>query len=367
MKVLVTGAHFTPALATIEELKKIEGMEVVYVGRSTTLEGDKTQSVESQVLPSLGVKFISIIAGRLQREFSIYTIPSLLKIPIGFLQAFLIILTEKPDVILSFGGYVAVPLVVLGWLFSIPIIVHEQTLITGLANKISSLFADKIAVSFDLNAFKGEKVVVAGNPIRREIIAKSNDVKLMLPRSGLPTLLIMGGNQGSHVINLAVKECLGQLLKVAQVFHQTGDSKYRDYERLIESGRSGDSGAFRERYKVSKWIGEEYPEILQKADLVVSRAGINSLMEAAILGKPVLIIPIQNKEQKKNAQYFEGLGLAKILPQSKLTGNILLYNIKHMLKDLDNLNEKAKEAKKMIIPNGAKKLALETMLLVSED
>ena len=147
MKILITGAHFTPALAVIEELRKISGVEVIYVGRSTTLEGDKTWSVESEVLSSKSIKFIPIITGRLQRSFTIYTIPSLLKIPIGLLQALFIFFTEKPDVILSFGGYVAVPTVLIGWLWSIPIIIHEQTLVSGLANEISALFADKICLS----------------------------------------------------------------------------------------------------------------------------------------------------------------------------------------------------------------------------
>src|SRR3990167_5082544 len=156
MKILVTGAHFTTAVAVIEELKNLpagrqeqKDIDIVYVGRKTTREGDSSHSVESQVLPQLGVKFISIITGRLQRAFTIYTFSSLLKIPIGFLQSFFILLKEKPDVILSFGGYVAVPLVIAGWLLSIPIIIHEQTLVSGLANTISSFFADKVAVSFE--------------------------------------------------------------------------------------------------------------------------------------------------------------------------------------------------------------------------
>src|SRR3989344_6300272 len=100
IKVLLTGAHFTPAVAVAEELKKYPNVKLVYVGRKTTLEGDKTTSIESKVLPSLGVRFIPIITGRLQREFTIYTIPSLLKIPIGILQALYIILRERPDLVL---------------------------------------------------------------------------------------------------------------------------------------------------------------------------------------------------------------------------------------------------------------------------
>lgn len=369
MKILVTGAHFTPAAATIEELKKMGVLELVYVGRRTTLEGDSTQSIESKVLPSLGVKFIPIIAGRLQRSLTVFTLFSFLKIPIGFLQAFFIVLSEKPDVILSFGGYVAVPIVIVGWLFSIPIIIHEQALVPGLANRISSVFADKIAVSFEGSPFKDEKIILTGLPIRRDIIRISRGVNLSHPRGGLdrhrrlPIILIMGGNQGSHVINLAVEQCLNRLLKLAEVYHQTGDSKHRDFERLERLGKSRGLGILGERYTVKKWIGEEYGEVLQEADLVVSRAGINTLIELALLGKPALLIPIPNVEQNKNAGYFKGLGLVKVLPQSKLSAETLLENIITMLKSLGHLKIKAKEAKKVIVPDAANRLALETMLL----
>lgn len=357
MKILISGAHFTPAVAVIEELKKMEpGVKIVYVGRRTTQEGDKTQSVESKVLPNLGVKFIPIIAGRLQRSFSIYTILSLLKIPIGFIQAIYILLSEKPDVILSFGGYVALPLVIVGWLFSIPIIIHEQTLVSGLANKISALFADKIAVSFKESLFKKEKVILTGNPIRSEIIQIPRGVKLKHPKG--VQILIMGGNQGSHVINLAIEECLPKLLKIAQVYHQTGDSKYKDYERLSEKSGEG--------YIVRKWFGQEYAQVLQKADLVISRAGINTLTEISFLRKPALVIPIPylyNDEQNKNAKFFENLGLVRILPQSKLNGKNLLANIKSTLSDIKNLKVKTEAARAIVIPDAAKRLALEVLLL----
>ncbi|MDO8658338.1 MAG: glycosyltransferase, partial [Candidatus Levybacteria bacterium] len=218
---------------------------------------------------------------------------------------------------------------------------------------------DKIAISFEESVFKSEKVILTGNPIRREIIEKSlvTNVSHSTVKQKLPRVLIMGGNQGSHVINLAVEKCLNQLLKMAVVIHQTGDSKYRDFERLKELGKS------EEKYIIRKWIGEEYGEILQKADLVISRAGINTLTELSLLGKPVLLIPIPNAEQNKNAKYFEDLGLAKKLPQSRLSPEALLENITTMLKDLDSLKEKAKEVKKVIITDGAKRLALETILL----
>ena len=190
MRILLTGTHFTTAAATIPELQKFHDVKLVYVGRKTTKEGDSTPSVESIELPKLGVKFIPITTGRLQRSFTLYTIPSLLKIPVGFIQALFIILKEKPDVVLSFGGYVGVPIVFWAWLFSIPVIIHEQTLVSGLANTISSWFADKIAVSFESDdSFNGEKVILTGNPIRQEIL----DAKVVRRRSLLPTILITGG------------------------------------------------------------------------------------------------------------------------------------------------------------------------------
>lgn len=361
MKILITGAHFTPAVALCEELKKIKDVEIVYVGRKTTFEGDKSRSAESKILPSLGVKFIPIITGRLQRSFTYYTIPSLLKIPVGFLQSLLIILSEKPDVILSFGGYIAVPVVILGWFFSIPIIIHEQTIKAGLANKISSYFADKIAVGFKNDVFKGEKVLLTGNPVRRDIVQISKNLKSTKTKNiqkELPVILFIGGNQGSHTINLAVEKCLSKLLGIAKVFHQTGDSKYQDFERLNKFSN--------ENYQVFKFIESQWPEILTKSDLVVSRAGINSLTELAILGKPTLLIPISNSEQRINAGYFADIGLAKILPESKLSGEKLFKTIKMMLGDLNSLREKAGKAKDIIIPDGAKRLALETILLVND-
>lgn len=367
MKVLLTGTHFTTAQATIEELKKYKDLDIVYVGRKTTMEGDKSLSVESQVLPSLGVKFIQIISGRLQRKFTIYTIPSLLKIPIGFIQAAWILLLEAPDVILSFGGYVSVPIVISGWLFSIPIIIHEQTLVIGLANRISGWFANKIAISFDTNhTFNRDKVVLTGNPIRKDI---TQEVKLTLGifdlarKKNLPVILISCGSQGSHVINLAMEKCIGKLIKIAYVIHITGDNKFADFERLVKLRRLGKLG---EKYMVRKRVGRVYGAMLSKVDLVVSRAGINTLSELAFLGKPALVIPIPYlfaDEQNKNAKYFEKLGLVRILPQRSLSGSSLLSSIKSCLNDLDDLKKSAKFAKVATAPDAGKKVAQETILL----
>ncbi len=369
MKILMTGAHFTPAVAVAEELRKYSNTKIIYVGRNKTLEGDNSKSVESQILPKFGIKFIPIITGRLQRSFTIYTLPSLFKLPIGLIQAFYIVLREKPDLILSFGGYVAVPVVFIGWLFSIPILIHEQTLVSGLANKISSYFASKIALSFNQGQKFSEKVIVTGNPIRRgvlnpitEMASEFQQLFKNARKQKLPVVLITGGNQGSHLLNISIEKIIDKLTKYSYVIHITGESKFQDFERLEKLQN--------DHFIVRKWIGEEWGAILSKIDLVVSRAGINTLTEIAYMGKPALVIPIPylyQDEQVVNANFFEKLGMVQILPQSRLSGEVLLKHIKLMFSDLDNLTKKAKGLKSVVLTNGAKRLALEAVILSNKD
>lgn len=366
MKILLTGAHFTTAVATAQELQKYTGVELIYVGRTTTMEGDKTKSAESQILPKLGIKFIPIITGRLQRSFTPYTIPSLLKIPVGFIQAFIILLQEKPNVVVSFGGYVALPSVICAWLLSIPILIHEQTLVTGLANKISSLFADKIAVSFKQNLKPSKKYILTGNPIRQ--IFKENNQKNIgseyknffnfAKKNHLPVVVVTGGNQGSHLVNQLVEERLISLLKICCIIHQTGDSKYQDFEKLSKPSVPG--------YLVKKFVNEEMGVVFRFADLVVTRAGINTLLELAYLGKPAITIPIPylyQDEQTKNALVFQKLGLTQIIWQDQATGEVLEKTIKKSLKNIISLTKSAVSAREVVITDGEKRLALEIILL----
>lgn len=324
MKICITGAHFTPAQATIEELFKSSDTEIIYIGRNHTIEGDKTASVESQVLPKLGVKFIPVVAGRVRRYLSFRTFISLLKIPIGFFQTFYILWKEKPDVVLSFGGYVGVPVVVNAWLLNIPVIIHEQTLISGLANRVSTIFANKIAVSFDKDySFKKEKIILTGNPIRKELLENSDkpskEVEAILKSTKsqkLPLIYITGGNQGSHLINQSVLDGLENLAKLGIVVHQTGDSKFNDFNPLKE--RVKELG-LENRYLPLKWVEvEDLKAIFSNADLVVSRAGANTLLELAYFGVPTLVIPLPGlykDEQNENANFFKKWGFVRYFPK----------------------------------------------------
>lgn len=390
MKVLVTGAHFTPAQAVIEELLKLNknedsgqarmtdknNIEIVYVGRKYTREGDKSPSVESQVLPPLGVKFIPIVAGRVRRSLDIYTLFSLIKIPIGLIQSFYVVLKEKPDVVVSFGGYVGVPVVISSWLLSKPVIVHEQTLVTGLANQVSNIFANKVAVTFnkDYN-FSKSKMVLTGNPIREEIIhpkgsfsPELEEVVKVAKKDKLPILYITGGNQGAHSINETVFEVLDELLEKWVVIHQTGDSKFKDFENINEKKVEL---RHPERYLAQKFISaSDLGQLLSLTSLVVSRGGANTLLEMAYLGIPTLIIPLPfslRNEQAQNAKFFEKVGLGEVLLQSKLNGKSLLELTDKMLKDQNEYREKARGAKQVVVLDAAKKLTQEILILGSQD
>lgn len=371
MKIVVTGAHLTPAQAVIEELLKIPGTKIVYMGRKYARDDDKASSVESEVLPKLGIKFIPITAGKLNRFFSIQTVISFLLTPIGFIQSFYYLVKETPDLIISFGGFTGLPVVLSGWLLSIPSIIHEQSLKMGLSNYISALFANKVAVSF--KDFKTpafidrEKIVAAGNPIRKELLTSGTepekDIKAFVQRAGnskKPLILITAGNQGSHKINLIVEDKLSELTKIAAIIHQTGQSKFDDYSSL-KKGESLD-------YLIKKWINpKSLSFILENCDLVVCRAGMNTLMELALKSAPALIIPIPfGSEQTTNAKYFAGLGLGEIVPDRSLTPESLIAKIREMLGRKAGLKNSAGEVSKAVILGAEKRLVQEILLLKNQ-
>ena len=371
MKIIICGGHLTPALSVINKLK-IENHElwgkdqVLFVGRKYPLEGETTVSAEQKIIAQMGIPFIPLTTGRLQRKFTRYTIPSLLKIPIGFFQALWWTKKFKPDIILSFGGYVALPVVVAGWFLRVPIVTHEQTVVSGLANKIIGMLAKKICVSWpgSVKNFPASKVILTGNPVRREIFEIKKTPLLPVSHALYPMIYVTGGSLGSHWINEAVLQCLPQLLEKYVVVHQCGESeKYRDWEKLkaqSASWRTKLKRELKERYFLTKYVEpEDIGWVLNRADLVVSRAGANILAELAALGKPALFIPIpwaSGDEQTKNAQMLADVGIAEILPQRELDGKRLFAEISKMIKNLKKYQKNAELAKRLIDLEAAAKI-----------
>ncbi len=361
MKLLIAvggGGHFSPALAVIKQLPP--DWHVLIVGRKHAFEGDSALSLEYQTAQKLGIPFKTITAGRLQRKFSKRTAVSLLKVPVGSVQAFRIVKSYKPDVVLSFGGYVTVPVAFAAKALKIPIVVHEQILLAGLANKIVSKIADKVCISWEKSKkyFPKKKIVFTGNPVREEFLEAVK--KSSYQPTSRPTLYITGGSGGAHGINTLVEGCLEELLESYYVIHQTGDAKeFRDFQRLSEMAADFPE-ELRKRYVVKKFISpDNVVQLMQAADLVVSRAGINTVTELLYLGKPCLLIPLpygQKGDQKENALLVQNVGIGTYADQHSLNSRTFLEKVQEMLIDIASYKEHSAKAHALIHTDAAQKI-----------
>ncbi|MBU0976602.1 MAG: UDP-N-acetylglucosamine--N-acetylmuramyl-(pentapeptide) pyrophosphoryl-undecaprenol N-acetylglucosamine transferase [Patescibacteria group bacterium] len=359
-KFLITGGHLTPALATIEELRSRGYTQFFWFGRKKTMTGDKNYSAEYEVVyKDLNIPFEDIVTGKIVRFKSVSSFISFLinivKIPIGIIQSLFLLLKDRPTVIVSFGGYIAVPVVIAGWLLRIPIITHEQTVVTGIANKVVAKFAKKVLISWQESSgyFDKRKVIVSGNPVRKEIFNMTTDIYRVNEK--LKTIYITGGNQGAHIINQNVLEIVEELLKSFNVIHQTGlTTVTRDFERCEKLEKSL-TGRTKGTYIVrGSTYGPQIGEIFTKADLIVSRSGANICSDILALGKLAVLIPIpwtNQNEQFLNAKMLESLGVSIIIEEKDLTPNTLKDSIRKAMKniskgkDFNNLNLKETEKK----------------------
>jgi len=335
MKILITGGHLTPALSTIEHLPK--DAEILYVGRKYALEGDRAFSLEYKTVKKLHIPFAELKTGRLQRRVTLQTIPSLFKLPFGFLQAFIIVKKFKPDIVLGFGGYVSVPIGIAATFSGIPLVIHEQTLEAGLANRMLAPFATKICLSWQTSAkyFPLQKTVLTGNPAVATIFEQIKEVTK--PATGMPKIVIVGGSLGSHAINMLVLGSLEKLVTHFRILHQTGDAKqFEDYDSLLVQ-KENLPQKLQDRYTPIKFIDpKDVIRLLQGADLVVTRAGINTITTLLMLDKPALVIPLpvsQNNEQRKNALFLKDHGLGEVVSQESLTAEKFFNNIHAMIKN----------------------------------
>lgn len=314
MKTLVfTGGHHTGALEAAKMLKG-KGWNIVWFGHRHAAWGDKSDSAEYREVTAGGIKFYNLLAGKFHKT---YNPIKLIRIPWGFLQASYLLFKIKPAGIVSFGGYLAVPTVIMGWLLGIPGLTHEQTVTQGWANKLISKFVKKVAVTWPENLKDyGVKGILMGLPLRKEILeAKKSKLKR-------PLLFITGGKQGAHVINEAVFSALPHL--DFEILHQTGNnSEYKDFAKakMIKSAN----------YKCVEYLNAgDQIQALVDAEVVISRSGAHITYELGYLGKKCVLIPIpwvSHNEQYKNAQILENAGMAVILNQNQLTSENLLLAI----------------------------------------
>jgi len=316
IRLVLTGGHAaTTALSVIEEIIRRSNLinwEIYWIGARSAIEGKKIPTLESTVFPKIGVVSYPITAGKLQRKFTLWTIPSALKIPVGFFHALILLLRIKPDIILSFGGFAALPVVIVGFFLGIPVCIHEQTAGSGLANRISSPFAKKILLArYESQVrFSPNKTLVVGNPIMTQIAEIEPKEKPGNP----PYLFIAGGSRGSQAMNNLIKEILPKLLRRFNIIHHTG---YLDYQKCLEF-KSHLSSSLKKKYEVYKVIDPlKIDDVYRIADIVIARAGANTVSEVIAVKRPAILIPL-NDEQRQNARLAQIFGVATILEQDEI-------------------------------------------------
>lgn len=358
-----TGGHVSPAVAVIEELREQSAawggaLALLYIGSKGGAEGE--------IITAMGIEYVSVPTGKLRRYLSWRTPADMVRIPIGVAAALRHVRRFRPDVIFSTGGFVSVPTVVAGWLQRVPVLVHEQTALVGLANRIAARFASMVAISYESsrNYFaKARRVALTGNPVRQ--IVFGGDATQGYTRFGLdnsvPLIYVTGGAQGSHLLNKAVAAALPDLLSSAAIVHQCGngpDGNGADLRKL-QAQREALTATEQTRYAVLPFVREEIADIYAAAKLVVGRSGAGTVNELAALGKPAILVPLASSaegEQMRNAEMMRDAGGAVILPEAELTGDTLSAMVSELLADPARLSAMGAAARKLAHPHAAEEI-----------
>ncbi|GAA5079703.1 UDP-N-acetylglucosamine--N-acetylmuramyl-(pentapeptide) pyrophosphoryl-undecaprenol N-acetylglucosamine transferase [Nocardia iowensis] len=351
-----TGGHIYPALTTIRTLRSrlaASGgqLEVLWIG--------KADGLESRIAATDDVPFAAVATGKIRRAanplkmLSRTNITDMCRVPVGVAQAYRLVARFQPDVVLATGGYVAVPAGLGAWLRRRPLIVHEQTVRLGLANRVLARLATRVAVSSEstlrlLPGIVRSSAVVTGNPIRPELLDGNADKAVAtlglygFDRS-LPTVYVTGGAQGAVQINRVVRELLPWLLQRANVIHQCGKAS-ADELRQRAADLAPDLSA---RYLVTEFVGPELADVFALADVIISRSGAGTIAEITALGKASVLIPLSSaagNEQAHNARTLVERGAAVAL-LGEVSGPSLQEAIEPLLADSERRTTAAEQAR----------------------
>lgn len=335
--IVLTGGHAaTPGIAVSEALKeRFPDAKLYWIGSKYAVPGTRATTLEYKILPEIGVNFQALVPAKLQTKFTRHTIPLLLNIPLSFIQALWLLLKIRPKVVMSFGGFSSFPVIFWGWMFGSPIILHEQTVAVGRSNLAAAFFANKIALSRRESAkyFPGGKTIVTGNPLMKDVLA-------IKPKKNLgkqKTILVIGGSRGSEFINEEIIKIVPDLVKKYQVIHLTGDRDFLKYKAMEARG-----------YKVLAFVDPRARrrDLFEKADLIISRAGANTVSEVLYIKRPTIFIPLPRNfmdEQRKNADYAQKFGIAKVMLETDITPTTLVNTINHIFENWQSMVDGVKD------------------------
>jgi len=322
-----TAGHVTPHLALMPRLQQ-DGFDIHYIGTAQGIE-------RGMMADRPGVSYHEISSGKLRRYFSWRNLSDPFRVLAGFFQSYRILGKVRPDVVFSKGGFVAVPVVAAAWLRRIPVLAHESDLTPGLANRISALFARRVAATFPACAKAlGKKGAHTGTPMRAELFSgdRKKGLDFMGFDGGKPVLLMMGGSQGAQAVNEALRGALPELLPRMDVLHLTGRGK-------LAQELMGTPGYFQ-----AEFVDSGLNDLLAAADLVLSRAGATAIGEFLALKKPMLLVPYpkgaSRGDQILNAADYEQRGLALVLPQQDLNPETLTDRLFELLERSEEIRAK---------------------------
>ncbi len=335
-----TGGHLFPGIAIAQEfLEKNAENSVLFVGTG--------KPFEISILSETGFDHKRITAEGFKGRGVWYQLASIIKIPKGIIESILILKGFKPDIVIGVGGYSAGPLVMGARFLGIKIVLHEQNILPGITNRILSRFADRIYVSFaeTIMGATPKKIRFTGNPVRKEIVQcaetlKNTDIKASKKEKKF-TILILGGSQGAHSINMALLDTLEYLENKKDIFfvHQTGAKDETQVKRRYdEHGIENDTRAF------FKEMACQY----QRADLIVCRAGATTVAEIKAIGKGVIFIPFPfaaDNHQILNARSLERAGAAEMILEKELSGKVLAERINYYVQQPEVLQEMAQRSR----------------------
>ncbi len=304
-----SAGHCTPHLAILPFIKK-HFEKVYYIGSEN--------GIEREIIEKENIPYFGIPCAKLERKFNINNLKIPFKVIRGIIESGKILNKIQPDVIFSKGGYVSIPTVIAGKKRKIPVIAHESDYTIGLANKISSFYCEKVLTSFPSTAKSVKNGEYVGSPIRKNIISatRQDGLNYFKFNGKKPVLLVLGGSQGSKVINDTLKACLDDLIPNFDIIHICGKNNTFAYKN---------AGFYQAEYINNI----EYAFAV--ADVCVSRAGSNSVFELLSKKIPTLLIPlpkgVSRGDQELNALYFQKQGLVSVLEQKSLTKHSLYASI----------------------------------------
>ncbi|MEK9158942.1 MAG: UDP-N-acetylglucosamine--N-acetylmuramyl-(pentapeptide) pyrophosphoryl-undecaprenol N-acetylglucosamine transferase [Patescibacteria group bacterium] len=341
-----------PLIAIYQELKKNRpDWEFLWVG---TKDGP-----EERLVGSYGLNFKKILAVKLRRYMSWKNVADFFIFWAAFAQSVQLMKLWQPDILITAGGYISVPLHLAAWFFKKVTIVHQQDVRVGLANRLMSFFATYVTTSLEINVkdFPKNKTIRMGNPVRAGVLRGSREAAIahFSLDPDLPTILILGGGTGALSLNKLVARSLGEVIDRCQVIHMTGPGKAVAVPKFLGNTRDR---LLAERYHPMVFLDEDLlSHALAAADLVVCRAGFSTLSELSVLGKAILIVPIANSHQEDNAIYFNHRAEAPIFNEGSQNKDEFVREIKRLLGDLGELKVMGHNMSKIIPKDAREKYA----------